>query len=332
MNEHEPHEHDPNLDHEPKDPETAGMSIEPMAPEHQAAAPTEQAESVPADAHPVRDDRAVMPAAQVKAAQRNGPDDVEVEDQIHQMSRRSFLWGALALGATYGGVRWIGSRRLDEGVPWPLRRGLELNEGITRDLTSPKRMSPRFAAARAREIRVNGDLGMDEGFDPAHWHLSVKGLADENATGHFSLVQIKALPRVTMTTEHKCIEGWATVVTWSGARLSDFIQKYPPATTSGDPLDLRKHPEDLPEYVGLETPGGGYYVGLEREAALHPQTLLCYEMNGQPLTLEHGAPLRLVVPVKYGTKSIKRIGTLRFVAQRPADYWAQQGYDYNGGL
>lgn len=293
---------------------------------------TEQANVVPADAPKVRDDKAVMPAAQVKYAKDNGPADSAVETGMRGMSRRSFLWGAVAVGATYSGVRWIGSRRLDDSVPWPLRRGLQVNEGVTRDLFNPVKLAPQFAASRAREVRVNGDLGMDEDFAPAQWHLAVEGLADENApTRKFSLAQIKALPHITMTTEHKCIEGWSTVVTWSGARLHDFITKYPPATTSGDPLNLKKNPNDLPAYVGLETPGGGYYVGIEREVALHPQTLLCYEMNGKPLTLDHGAPLRLVTPLKYGIKSIKRIGTLRYVAERPADYWAEQGYDYYAG-
>ncbi len=315
-------------EHEPKDPETAEMSVAPATPGKQEHQP----DTVPPDADMVRDDKAAMPAAQVKQARDDGPADAEVEARIHQMSRRSFLWGALAVGATYGGVRWIGSRRLEDGVPWPLRRGLEINESVTRDLTSPKRMSPQFAATRAREIRVNGDIGLDDDFNAKTWKLMVEGLAGDEPMREFSLAQIKALPRITMTTEHKCIEGWATVVTWSGARLSDFMRKYPPATVSGDPLDLAKHPEDLPEYVSLETPGGGYYVGLEREAALHPQTLLCYEMNGKALTSAHGAPLRLAIPVKYGTKNIKRIGTMRFVAARPADYWAEQGYDYNGGL
>ena len=58
------------------------------------------------------------------------------------------------------------------------------------------------------------------------------------------------------------------------------------------------------------------------ESMLHPQTLLCYERNGAPLSQEHGAPLRLVIPVKYGVKNIKRIGTIRYCTQRPADYWA----------
>jgi DMSO/TMAO reductase YedYZ molybdopterin-dependent catalytic subunit len=81
----------------------------------------------------------------------------------------------------------------------------------------------------------------------------------------------------------------------------------------------------------METPDGGYYIGLDRESALHPQTLLCYEMNGEPLTSDHGAPLRLVIPVKYGIKHIKRIGTIRFTRERPADYWAVQGYVWYAG-
>jgi DMSO/TMAO reductase YedYZ molybdopterin-dependent catalytic subunit len=82
----------------------------------------------------------------------------------------------------------------------------------------------------------------------------------------------------------------------------------------------------------METPNGEYYVGLDIESALHPQTLLAYEMNDQPLTLEHGAPLRLIIPVKYGIKNLKRIGTITFSDKRPRDYWAEQGYDYYSGL
>ena len=67
-------------------------------------------------------------------------------------------------------------------------------------------------------------------------------------------------------------------------------------------------------------------------SALHPQTLLCYEMNGQPLTSAHGAPLRLAIPVKYGIKNIKRIGSIAYMESRPKDYWAQEGYDYYAGM
>lgn len=86
------------------------------------------------------------------------------------------------------------------------------------------------------------------------------------------------------------------------------------------------------QYVGLKTPNSKYYVGLDMESAMHPQTILAYEMNDQPLTLDHGAPLRLIIPVKYGIKNLKRIGTISFSDKRPGDYWARRGYDYYSGL
>ena len=65
---------------------------------------------------------------------------------------------------------------------------------------------------------------------------------------------------------------------------------------------------------------------------MHPQTLLAYEMNGQPLTNDHGAPLGLIIPVKYGIKNLKRIGNSTFSDSRPKDYWAENGYDYDSGF
>lgn len=146
-----------------------------------------------------------------------------------------------------------------------------------------------------------------------------------------TLDDIRALPRVEMTTELKCIEGWSTVVNWAGARLSDFAARYQPPTRAGGAPDVQARPQDLVRFVGLETPDGGYYVGMDMPSALHPQTLLCYEMNGQPLTPEHGAPLRLVTPVKYGIKHIKRIGRITFTDERPTDFWAERGYDWYSG-
>ncbi|WP_262886746.1 molybdopterin-dependent oxidoreductase [Mucilaginibacter humi] len=82
----------------------------------------------------------------------------------------------------------------------------------------------------------------------------------------------------------------------------------------------------------METPDKKYYVGLDMDSALHPQTLLAYEMNDKPVPLNHGAPLRLIIPVKYGVKNLKRIGSITFSNTRPRDYWAEVGYDYYLGL
>ena len=84
-------------------------------------------------------------------------------------------------------------------------------------------------------------------------------------------------------------------------------------------------------YTGLSTPDQQYYVGIDMPSMVQPQTLLCYEMNGKPLPLNQGYPLRLIIPVKYGIKHLKRIGTIYFSDQKPPDYWAERGYDYYAG-
>jgi len=141
---------------------------------------------------------------------------------------------------------------------------------------------------------------------------------------------IRALPRTEMTTEFKCVEGWSNIVNWAGVKLSDFMTKFLPQTKNGNQPDIN-NPGDFVSYISMVTPDGGYYVGLDMPSALHPQTLLAYEMNGAPLTLAHGAPLRLVTPTKYGIKQIKRIGRIAFTMERPADFWAERGYDWYAG-
>ena len=253
-------------------------------------------------------------------------------------SRRSFLVGAAAALAGFGAWRWLKTSAADaDSIPWPLRRAHEFNERLARGYFSTSRLAPTFPRHLARMPRTNGDIGLDvEDFAPAEWRLEVvslmDGAKDEIAPSlSLTLADIKTLPRVEEVTELKCIEGWSQVVHWAGARFADFAATYQLATRSGEPLDVENKAADLVRYVSLETPDGVYYVGLDIESALHPQTLLCYEMDGQPLTPAHGAPLRLYVPVKYGIKSIKRIGRITFTDQRPFDYWADRGYDWYSG-
>lgn len=261
--------------------------------------------------------------------------DEEIERLVRRKSRRSFLIGGIAAAAGVGAWQWLRTRPGDGGVQWPLRRAHELNESLSRGYFEPERLAPIFPRAAGQMPRANGDIGLDEGFDAATWKLRVEGLAAQTSAGgdavELTLDDIKRLPRVEMVTLLKCIEGWADMGHWVGARFADFAAAYRPAPRRGEsPATLNK-PEDLVRYVSLETPGRGYYVGLDMASALHPQTLLVYEMDGQPLTPEHGAPLRLFTPLKYGIKSLKRIGTIRFTDERPADFWAERGYDWYSG-
>lgn len=273
-------------------------------------------------------------AATVQPASIIPPDplDAQVEAQMRQMTRRSFTWGAAAALAGLGGWGWVRSRPADDRLPWPLRRALEFNERLGQSSFNSSRLAPEFPLEQAAEPKVNGRYGLAATFRPQSWSLTVSGLGKSPPRRSFTLDEIKTLPRVELVTELKCVEGWSKVVRWAGVRFADFAALCRLATRSGQPPDLADRPLDLLPYVGLRTPDRKYYVGLDMAGALHPQTLLCYEMNGQPLTLEHGAPLRLVTAVHYGFKSIKRIGTIEFTDQRPSDYWAERGYDWYAGL
>jgi DMSO/TMAO reductase YedYZ molybdopterin-dependent catalytic subunit len=315
--------------------------------EHEAvSSPAGESEGLPFKAEP---DGATAPAETTKSQSAEAPAshpvpsvttpepseleawNRQVRRRMRQQSRRSFLlWGAgLAAGA--GAFHWLTTRPEAGDIPWPFRKTLELNERLARGLFSEGRLSRTFDTKQVGPDRVNGDIGLDEDVDVAAWNLRVEGLASGNGTLLLDLDAIRKLPRVVMTTEFKCIEGWSVIVQWAGARFTDFMKAHPPRTRSGGAFSLN-HAEDLPAYVSMATPDDGYYVGLDMESMLHPQTLLCYEQNGAPLSQEHGAPLRLAIPVKYGVKNIKRIGTIRYSNERPGDYWAERGYDWYVGL
>lgn len=137
-----------------------------------------------------------------------------------------------------------------------------------------------------------------------------------------TMADLMQLPKVEHVFEFHCIEGWSEIVQWGGVRLRDLIDAYPPEKVNGRD----------PKYVYMETPDGNYYGGYDLNAARHPQSLLVTEMGGQPLTQEHGAPLRLFMPLKYGYKNLKRVGLIAYTDQRPDDYWTKLGYDWYAGL
>lgn len=236
------------------------------------------------------------------------------EAAFRTRSRRSFLTGGAAALAGVLGWRWVLGMETDGRIPRLLRSSHEFNEAMWQSLYRPGALAPTFAVARSAMPRVNGMYGLRSPLDADAWRLHVRG-PDGQLVDTLDLDAIRRLPRVGLTTELKCIEGWSQIVHWTGTRFSDVAARYDRALT------------DLP-YVGLATPDGGYTVGMDRASMMHPQTLLGYGMQGETLTAAHGAPLRLVTPLKYGVKHLKRIGTIQFMAARPTDFWAERGYDW----
>lgn len=253
-------------------------------------------------------------------------EQLTVQQQINRRTFVSFTAFTAIGAAMVGGWRWLYHSATEPaggvtgGARKPLRRVLNKNELFWRNLfddghevkTYPKNMA-------AQKVRVNGNIGIDDkDFDAANWKLELA--KDNQQLLSLSLDEIKKLPKTEIVFDFKCVEGWDQIQHWAGVRFSDFLAHH-------NLQELQKM-----QYVGMATPNGNYYVGLDMASALHPQTLLAYEMNGAPLLPEHGAPLRLIIPVKYGIKNLKRIGTITFSNERPRDYWAQEGYDYYSGL
>ncbi|MEP7074889.1 MAG: molybdopterin-dependent oxidoreductase [Acidobacteriota bacterium] len=272
-------------------------------------------------------------AVLLREAKRLSPslDDVEAKRRMRAMSRRGFLIGGATAVFGYLGYSWLkepeNARLFD--------RTFKVNENLSQDYFSARHLAPEFSREMAAEPRYNGDVGLTSEFEASTWRLQVAGMAAPQSFPQFTadlnnggpntspvpgvlltLDDIKLLPRVEMTTELKCIEGWSVIVNWAGIRFSDLVTALKPVAA---------------DYVSLKTPDNAYYVGWDMPSIMHPQTLLAYEMNGAPLTPQHGAPLRLVTTVKYGIKQIKRIGRIEFTDARPADFWAERGYDWYSG-
>ena len=210
----------------------------------------------------------------------------DAEQQMRRLSRRSFAVFGGAAAAGVGGWLWLRLQSQDAGIPWFLRKAPNFNAKLAEAYFKPSRLSPTYSKDLVQEPRPNGPIGLtDPRFDPDQWKLNVE-LPGGKGTQKFSLDDIKSLPRVELLTELKCIEGWSVVVHWSGARLADFLTQH--SLGLRDPA-APPAPSNWFDFVQLETPDRGYYVGLDMASAMHPQTLLCYELNGKPLTLEHGS-------------------------------------------
>ena len=216
--------------------------------------------------------------------------------------------------------KWLLHQPTEQNALKPLRKTLEFNERLLKkDVFDTNHISKRYAQQDAvKHVRVNGLIGMNQTVDTSTWRLLVVRAPGD--TLKISLADIKKLPKEHVIFDFKCIEGWSQVTHWAGVPLKTFMDYY------------HLNTQEKMSYVGLQTINKHYYVGIDMPSALQSQTILCYEMNNAPLPMNQGYPLRLIIPVKYGIKHLKQIGTMFFSNQKPPDYWAQQGYDYYAGL
>jgi DMSO/TMAO reductase YedYZ molybdopterin-dependent catalytic subunit len=149
-------------------------------------------------------------------------------------------------------------------------------------------------------------------FDPATWRLRIEGLVERPLT--LSYEELRALPHAEQVSTFHCVTGWTVEgVHWKGVRFHDLLA---PAEPRPEARALR--------FVSAEQP---YQDSLTLEQAFLPDAMLAYEMDGQPLTRPHGAPVRVVLPEMYGYKNVKWVNRIELTAKAVDGYWEGLGYD-----
>jgi DMSO/TMAO reductase YedYZ molybdopterin-dependent catalytic subunit len=200
-----------------------------------------------------------------------------------------------------------------------LKAGVGFSDWASGILFRRGHLAPTFADAEVvpfDKFPINDYDVDDPDVDLNNWKLIVAGAVQK--PGEYTLAQVQSLPKHTQNTRHVCVEGWDVIGNFGGARLSDFLYAIGADRTS--------------RFVTVEC-ADDYYESLDMATALHPQTLLCYEMYGKPLTREHGAPLRLQIPTKVGYKQAKYLTSMKVTnVLAKVGYWEDQGYSHFYGL
>jgi len=233
------------------------------------------------------------------------------ERRFGQVSRRELLKVApvLALGA-------FAIPSFQEGL---LKKGLAFSDWMAARLFRRGLLAPTFEDSELtpfEKFPINGYDVDDPGVIFENWTLTVSGAVQR--PGDYKLAQIQALPRTRQNTRHVCVEGWDVIGRFGGARLSAFLSMVGADTSA--------------RFITV-TCADDYYESLDMATALHPQTLLCYEMYDRPLSRQHGAPLRLNVPTKVGYKQAKYLTDLKVTnVVEKVGYWEDQGYSEFYGL
>jgi DMSO/TMAO reductase YedYZ molybdopterin-dependent catalytic subunit len=263
---------------------------------------------------------------------------IEVAPRVlrYRTRRDVLLFGAGAVAALAGGafllprdtLSPLGVRRnMDSpGKEWFLNKALRIDDDVSEALYSRNRMVPTYTKSQITPLKNNYNGATPDPGYISGWNLTLDGLASglgisldiRNLTTRFSVHE--------QITRLVCVEGWSAIAWWAGLRFEDLLRTYPPMSQakwarveSSVNLDASGNPDP-------------YFMSLDLATARHPQTLLATHFNSQPLTVDHGAPLRLLVPVKLGLKNVKAITRITYVAEEPRDYWAERGYSRYDGI
>ncbi len=246
------------------------------------------------------------------------------------LNRRRFLRGALSGVAMAGGAA-VGAERLADLVAPRLSAfaGTKL-ETVKSPLSTTGEQLTSFEDVthynNYYEFGVEKDMpAKNAGVLPTRpWTVQVEGLVKQPKTFDIDSL-LKLRPLEDRVYRHRCVEAWSMVIPWVGYSLSEFIKQCEPLSTAKYVQFLSFYDKKIDKWGTSETSiFWPYSEGLRMDEAMNPLTLLTFGLYGEVLPNQNGAPVRIVVPWKYGFKSAKSIVTVRFVAKQPETTWSQQ--------
>ena len=270
-------------------------------------------------------------------AEQPSPVIVMAPRVLRYRTRREVLgFGIGAMAAAAGAGLLLPQATLDRlgvrrkinprGKEWLLNNALRIDDDVAEALYSANRMVPTYTKSQITPIKNNyNGTTPDPGYISG-WNLTLEGLD----SGLSVCLDIRKLmnrfPMHEQITRFVCVEGWNAIAWWAGMRFDDLLRAYPPMAQAKWAR--------VESSVNLDNSGNPdpYFVSIDLATARHPQTLLVTHHNGQPLTVEHGAPLRLLVPVKLGLKNVKAITRITYSVREPKDYWTPYGYSSYDGI
>jgi len=255
---------------------------------------------------------------------------------MQNTERRRALKSLLILGGALLGVGGCDRLSRSDRFVRLLGAAEKVNEKLQPALTGSTALAREYSPADiSPEFRANGQTDPD---NPdyrqlahhrfADYQLQIGGLVKNPQ--RLSLTQLRALPARTQITRHDCVEGWSAIGQWTGARLGPLLERVQPLPHA---RFVVFHCADL--WGRAQTP---YYESIGMDDAHHPQTLLAYALNGAPLPIANGAPLRLRVERQLGYKMAKYIMAIELVESfahiqgGKGGYWEDRGYEWYAGI
>jgi DMSO/TMAO reductase YedYZ molybdopterin-dependent catalytic subunit len=256
---------------------------------------------------------------------------------LRNWTRRDFLlMGAGAAVALTGGVfllpkdtlSRIGVRRnTDFQVKeWILNNALRVDDDVASALYSENRLVPTYTKSQITPLKNNYNGATPDPGYISGWMLALDGLDSGLRMSLDIRTLMSRFPLHDQITRFVCIEGWSSIAWWSGLKFADLLRAFPPKPQAKWAR--------VDSSVNLDSGGNAdpYFIAIDLATARHPQTLLATHQNGQPLTVDHGAPLRLLAPMKLGLKNVKAITRITYSVEPPRDYWAERGYSLYEGI